>query len=130
VRALRVSRRYSYRDNEYRRKSVNQRKACGTNANCNISPTSAGVKGRTLNATTATIVTVSMADANNYNNSQTATKQQQKQSRRDTYATRHARDNCWTSSKSSRLAEPVTPSSMTKEQARATTTKNGVDYVH
>jgi hypothetical protein len=38
---------------------------CTTNANCNISPTSSGVKGCTLNATTATIVTVSMANKNN-----------------------------------------------------------------
>ncbi len=50
----------------------------------------------------------------------------QKQSRHDTYTTHHACDNCWTSSESSCLAEPVTPSSMTKEQAQATTTKNTI----
>ncbi len=35
------------------------------NANCNLSPTSTGVRGRTLDATTATILTVSMTDASN-----------------------------------------------------------------
>jgi hypothetical protein len=39
-------------------------------------PTSAGVKGHTLNATTATIVTISMANGNNNNNNKR--KQQQK----------------------------------------------------
>jgi hypothetical protein len=39
---------------------------------------------------------------------------------------RHARNNRWTSSKSSCLAEPVTPSSMTKEQAQVTSTKDTI----
>jgi hypothetical protein len=55
-----------------------------------------------------------------------ASNNSKKQSRRDTYATHHARDNCWTSSKWSHLAEPMTPSSMTKEQAQATTTTNTI----
>ncbi len=45
-----------------------------------------------------------------------ATKNRKKQSRRDTYATRHAHNDCLTSSKSSRLAEPVTPSLVTKDK--------------
>jgi hypothetical protein len=36
----------------------------------------------------------------------------------------HMHNDLWTSSKLSRLAEPVTPSPVTKEQAQATTTKN------
>ncbi len=76
VRALWVSRQYSYRDDEYRRKDVNCRNMCATNANCDILPTSAGVKGHMLDAMTATIVTVSMANANNNNNNKC--KQQQK----------------------------------------------------
>jgi hypothetical protein len=52
-----------------------------TNANCIVLPTSAGVKGRTLNAMTATILTISMADANNNNN--------KKRSRRDMYGMVH-----------------------------------------
>jgi hypothetical protein len=121
VRALWVSWQYSYRGNKYCRKDVNCCNACATNANCNIFPTSAGVKGRTLNAMMATIVTVSMANANNNNNK---SKQQKKQSHCDTYAMRHTRVNCWTSSKLSCLAEPVTLSSVTKEQTQAMTTKN------
>jgi hypothetical protein len=136
--------------------------------------TSAGVKGHTFNATTATIVTVSMADAsskssatlavaattsattrmispsartrasspdayttsmpithtmsatlvhatkctNNNNNLQTVTKQK-KHSHHDTCTTSNARNDHWTSSEASCLAEPVTPSSVTKEQAQA-----------
>ncbi len=75
MRALWVSQQYSYCNNKYCRKGVNYCKACSTNANCNVLPTSAGVKGRKLNAMTATIVTISMANANNNNNLQTATKQ-------------------------------------------------------
>jgi hypothetical protein len=77
-----------------------------------------------LNAATATIVTVSMANANNNNNKRK--QQTKKHSRHDTYTTCHARNDCWTSSKLSCLAEPVTPSSVTKEQAQATTTKNTI----
>jgi hypothetical protein len=77
MRALWVSQWYSYRDKDNCCKGVNHRKVWVTNANCNILPSSAGVKVRALNTTTATIVTVSMADANNNNNLQTATKQQQ-----------------------------------------------------
>jgi hypothetical protein len=47
-------------------------------------------------------------------------------SRDDTCTMHHVRDNYWTSSKSSRLAEPVTPSSVTKEKVQATTTKNTI----
>ncbi len=39
---------------------------------------------------------------------------------------RVTRDDCWTSRKSSCLAEPVTPSLVTTEQARATTTKTTI----
>ncbi len=46
-----------------------------------------------------------------------------KQSHRDTYPTRQACNNRWTSSELSCLAELVIPSSMTKEHAQATTTK-------
>jgi hypothetical protein len=60
----------------------------------------------------------------NYNNK--CKQQQQQRSRDDTCTTRHARNNHWTSSNASCLAEPVTPSSVTKEQARATTTKNTI----
>jgi hypothetical protein len=74
VRASWVSQLYSYRDNKYCRKGVNYCKVCATNANCNVLLTSAGVKGPMLNATTATIVTVSMADVNNNNNLQTTKK--------------------------------------------------------
>ncbi len=52
---------------------------------------------------------------------QTTTK---KHSRHDTCTTHHARNNCWTSSKLSCLAEPVTLLPATKEQAQAKTTKN------
>jgi hypothetical protein len=51
-----------YHDDEYRRKDVNHHNACVTNANCNVLQTSTGVKGHTLDAMTATIITVSMAD--------------------------------------------------------------------
>jgi hypothetical protein len=44
-------------------------------ANCNVLPTSAGATGCTLDATMATIITISMADTNNNNNRR---KQQQK----------------------------------------------------
>jgi hypothetical protein len=47
-----------------------------------------------------------------------------KHSRDDTCTMQHGHDDCWKSSKSSCLAELVTPSSVTKEQAQATTTKN------
>jgi hypothetical protein len=96
------------------------------NKNSNVLPTSAGVKGCTLNATTATIVTISMADANNSNNLQPGTKQQKNQNRRDMYVMHHERNNRWTSSKLSCLAEPVTPSSVTKEQPQATTTNKTI----
>jgi hypothetical protein len=82
------------------------------------------VKGHTLDATTATILTIIMADANNNNNKHK--QQQKKQSHRDTYATRRARDNCWTSSKLSRLADPVTPSSVMKEQMQSMIAKNTI----
>jgi hypothetical protein len=36
------------------------------------------------------------------------------------------RDDCWTSRESSRLAEPVTPSLVTTEQAQAMTTKTTI----
>jgi hypothetical protein len=42
------------------------------------------------------------------------------------YATRHAYKDCWTSSELSCLAEPVTPSLVTTEQAQAMTTKNTI----
>ncbi len=42
------------------------------NANCTVSPNSAGAKGCTLNVTTATIVTVSMADASSTSSATTA----------------------------------------------------------
>jgi hypothetical protein len=42
---------------------INRHKACMTNVNCNVLPTSTGVKGPMLNGTMATIVTVSMANA-------------------------------------------------------------------
>jgi hypothetical protein len=84
-------------------------------ANCNILPTSTGATGCTLGATMATIVTVSMANANSNNKR----KQQQKKHRfNDTCTTRHACNNHWTSSKSSCLAEPVTPSLMTKDKCK------------
>ncbi len=57
-----VSQQYSSHNNKYCCKGVNYCKACATNANCNIPLTSTGVKGRTLDTTTATIVTVSMAN--------------------------------------------------------------------
>jgi hypothetical protein len=62
------------------------------------------------------------------NNNKTCKQQpnKQKHSRHDMCTMRHARNNSWTSSKSSRLAEPVTPSSVTKKQAQATTTKNTI----
>ncbi len=37
---------------------------------------------------------------------------------RDTYTTRHAHNDCWTSSKLSHLAEPVTPSLVTKDKRK------------
>jgi hypothetical protein len=46
-----------------------------------------------------------------------------KKSSRVMYATCHARDNRWTSSKLSCLVEPLTPSLVTKEQAQAMTKK-------
>jgi hypothetical protein len=49
-----------------------------------------------------------------------------KKTRRDMYITRHKHDNCWTSRKSSHLAEPVTLSLVTTEQAQATTTTNTI----
>jgi hypothetical protein len=55
-------------------------------------------------------------------------KQKQKQSHRDMYATRHTRNNCWTSSKMSHLVEPVTPFLVTTEQARAMTIKNTIPF--
>jgi hypothetical protein len=51
---------------------------------------------------------------------QTTTK---KHSSNDMCTTHHTLDNRWTSSKLSRLAEPVTSSPVTKEQAQATTTR-------
>ncbi len=63
VRALWASQGYSSHNNEYCRKGVNHCKVCTMNANWNIPPTSAGVKGCTLDARTATIVTIRMADA-------------------------------------------------------------------
>jgi hypothetical protein len=100
------------------------------NANCNILLTNTGVKGRTLNA----------KNGNYHNRQHCRCKQQQqlansnqtttkKLSHCDTYATRHTRNYRWTSSKLSCLAEPVTPSTMTKEQAQATTTKNTISLV-
>ncbi len=53
VRVLGVSQQYSSHNNDY---------SCTTNANCNVLPTSAGVKDHTLNATMTTIVTVNMAN--------------------------------------------------------------------
>jgi hypothetical protein len=141
------------------------------NANYIVLSTRAGAKGRKLNATMATIITISMANASstssattavaadkrnkkksppsartrasspdaytaskpitsmtsaalihatkrtNNNNSHAATKQQ-KHSRGDMCTTCHMRNNRWTSSESSCLAEPGTPSPVTKEQAR------------
>ncbi len=58
-----VSQQYSSHNNKYCCKGVNYCKACATNANCNIPLTSTGVKGRTLDTTTATIVNLSMANA-------------------------------------------------------------------
>ncbi len=136
-------------------------------------PTSAGVKGCTLNATTATIVTLIMTNASSTSSATTAVmvttssttrrvspsartrasspdaytasklithmmsaalicttkcannnnkckqqKNRKKQSHRDTYAMRHTRGDCWKSSKSSRLAEPVTPSPVTKDKCK------------
>jgi hypothetical protein len=49
-----------------------------------------------------------------------------KWSRRDKYATHYARDDCWTSHKSSHVAEPVTPLLVTTDQVQATTTKNTI----
>jgi hypothetical protein len=49
-----------------------------------------------------------------------------KQSHHDMYATRHARYDGWTSHESSHLAEPVTLSLVTTEQAQATTIKNTI----
>ncbi len=86
VRALWVSQQYSYRNNKYRCKDVNHRNACATNANCHVLPTSAGVKGCTLDAKTATILTISMADANNNNNK----RKQQQQKTKPSWHVRHA----------------------------------------
>ncbi len=161
VRTSWVSWWYSSRYNDYRHKGVNRRNMCATNANCIVLPTSTGAKGCTLNAMTATIITISMADASstisattavvadkldnkksplrartrasspdaymlsmpithttsavltcatkraNNNNSQAATTTK-KHSRGGTCTTRHTRDDCWTNSKSSCLAEPGT----------------------
>jgi hypothetical protein len=61
----------------------------------------------------ATIVTISMANTNNNNKH----KQQQKNhSRDDTCTTCFARKDHWTSSKSSCLTEPVTPSLVAKDK--------------
>jgi hypothetical protein len=60
----------------------------------------------------------------NNNNKCKQQKNGKKQSRRDMYATRHARDDCWTSSKSSGLAEPVTPSLVTKDKRKQQQQKN------
>jgi hypothetical protein len=62
MRASCASRQYSSCDDKHCRKGVNCRNACATNTNCNVLPTSTEVKGHMLNATTATIVTNSMAD--------------------------------------------------------------------
>jgi hypothetical protein len=51
---------------------------------------------------------------------------EQKRTKNTAVVTRMPRvmcNNCWTSRKSSSLAEPVTPSLVTTEQVRATTTK-------
>ncbi len=56
----------------------------------------------------------------------TTTSANQKYSRHDTCTTRHARKDFWTSNELSCLAEPVTPSSVTKEQVQAMTTKNTI----
>ncbi len=62
-RALWVLQKYSSCNNNYCHRSINICNVCATNANCNILPTSAGATGCMLNATTATIVTISMANA-------------------------------------------------------------------
>jgi hypothetical protein len=49
-----------------------------------------------------------------------------KKKRCDTYATHHARDDRWTSSKLSHLVEPVTSSPVMKEQEQVKTTKNTI----
>jgi hypothetical protein len=72
VRALWVSRQYSSRYDDYCRKGVNRRNACATNANYIVLPTSAGAKGRKLNAMTATIVTVSIVNASSTSSATTA----------------------------------------------------------
>ncbi len=64
VRASLVSQWYSYCNDNYHCKGVNCCKVCSTNTDCNVFLTSAGVKGRLLDAKKATIITVSMADAN------------------------------------------------------------------
>jgi hypothetical protein len=76
-----------------------------------------------ITRTTSATLNHATKRANNNNNLQTATK---KHSRHDTCTTHHACNNRWTSSKLSRLAEPVTLSSVTKEQTQATTTKNTI----
>jgi hypothetical protein len=70
-----------------------------------------------ITRTTSAMLICATKHANN-NNLQAATTTQKNHSRSDTCTTRHARNDCWTSSKLSCLAEPGTPSPLTKEQGR------------
>jgi hypothetical protein len=72
--------------------------------------------------TSATLIRTTKCANNNNKHKQQI--KWEKQSRCNMYATRHVCNNHWTSSKSSRLAEPMTPSLVTKDKRKQRQQKN------
>ncbi len=76
-----------------------------------------------INRTTSAAL-IRATKCTNYNNR--GNNNNKKHSCSNTCTMHHTHDNCWTSSKLSCLAEPVTSSPVTKEQMQARTTKNTI----